>query len=82
MLDLYVFDRFDAAAPAAGGSKMNLCASSKALIITEIPMIFYIHIPWVAQECTAKCQRNCSKFREMMAIFNAVTVSTDHNHVR
>ena len=46
----------------------NLCASSRALIIAEIPMIVCIHIPWVVPENSAKFWPNCSRFREMVAI--------------
>ena len=75
MWDLYLFDRFEAAAAAVvvGGSKMCsqiFVPDLAPLNFKEIPMIFYTHISWAVPECSAKFGPNCSKFREMAAILN------------
>ena len=76
MWDLYVFDNFEAATRSSWSTRIqnvcsNLCPRSSDLIITEIPMIFCRHIPWVALVCSAKYQPNCSRLKHhIFALFS------------
>ena len=68
MGDLYVFDRFKA---AALGSK--ICTEIFVLSLqffAEIPMIFCTHVSWLVPECSAKFRPKCSRFLKMPAILH------------
>ena len=58
MWDVYVFDRFEAAAGSKKCARIFVPALEPSIVQRSIPMMFCIHIqnvhvPWVVLECSA-----------------------------